>query len=83
MEHLKGYDSWKTRAPDCTSGGVPMNRAFSHTRMLWFRSWRFMRRQSPETYRAWMDEQRQIPAFAGFVRWVDARAGDSNEVDAP
>ena len=71
MESLRGYDAWKTRVPD--SGGAGDGGAgHRHTKMLWFRAWRFMQRQGDEKAEFWLDQQREIPAFASFVREVDA-----------
>jgi len=69
MEHFAGYDEWKARVPDVPSGGVRDSAAYSHTRMLWFRAYRFAKRHGVE--QAWLDEQRQVPAFEPFVREVD------------
>lgn len=69
MEHLRGYDAWKERVPD--PGGSGGESGHSRTKMLWFRSYRFMQRQGEARLDAWLNEQRQIPAYAGFVKWVD------------
>jgi len=72
MEPLRGYDAWKQRAPNPGSVGPGDNKPYQHTKMLWFRAWRVMQRQGDEKAEFWLDQQREIPAFASFVKEVDA-----------
>jgi len=65
MEHLPGYDEWKARVPEMGAGRGDAN-GWSHTRMLWWRTYRFEKRNG--TVAQWLDTQREIPAFAGLVR---------------
>ena len=70
MEPLKGYDAWKTRAPDPGHQALPET-GYSRTRMLWWRSYRLAQRHG--TLPEWLDEQRQYPAFASFVREAEGK----------
>jgi hypothetical protein len=72
MTHLRGYDAWKTRAPDHSGGGVGLDLDRRHEKMLWFRSWRLVKRQGQAQADAWLDEQRAIPRFAHYVKEADA-----------
>jgi len=69
MEHLRGYDAWKTRVPDVPSGGVRDRDALKHTAMLWWRSYRFAKRH--DFLNEWLETQRGIPLFADFVAEAD------------
>jgi hypothetical protein len=71
MEHLRGYDAWKTRVPDPGTGGSGKAKGYQHTKMLWFRAYRFAKRHGQGDQ--WLETQRGIPLFADFVKEADAQ----------
>lgn len=80
MESLRGYDAWKTRVPDPGTGGET---GHGRTQSLWWQSYRFAKRQGPAAFAAWMDEQRRVPLFAGFVKQVDDIARRQKGTERP